>query len=71
MQQAYLQEVSPHQYDSMLIVHALKRYPHGRHTHTHVHTLTRTHTHKHIHGHTGTQTKNTNTVAVWIILAFS
>lgn len=65
MQQAYLQEVSPHQYDSMLIVHALKLYPHGGHTHACAHT------HKHIHGHTGTQTKNTNTIAVWIILAFS
>lgn len=42
-QQAYLQEVNPHQYDPMLIVHALKLDPHRGHTHTY--TLTHTWTH--------------------------
>lgn len=44
----YLQEASSSQYDSMLILHALKLNPHtGAHVHTH----------KRVHGHADTQTK--------------
>lgn len=55
MQQAYLQEVSPHQYDSMLIVHALKlptwgTYTHARaHTHTYIHTYINTYMYTQVH----------------------
>lgn len=48
-QQAYVQEASSHQYNSMLIVHALKLDPEWGHMYTH--------THKRIHGHTGILTK--------------